>query len=113
MLSYKGARGQTGRLAHDGNVVDPPRLAGPVYRHVSKRIGAVPDALLRPEGVCQYVPSIEGVDWDVWREFASTPSEDRLVVTEQNVAPEVGNGVALPELLGDQVFINSPGFWGG
>lgn len=50
LLAQQQPRGQAGRLARDGHVVRPPRLAVLVHHSQTPAGGAVPDALLRPVG---------------------------------------------------------------
>lgn len=50
LLAQEQTRGQAGRLAGDGHVVRSPRLAVLVHHSDAPAGGAVPDALLRPDG---------------------------------------------------------------
>lgn len=48
LLTQEQTRGQARRLARDGHVVCSPRLAVLVHNSEPPAVGAVPDALLRP-----------------------------------------------------------------
>lgn len=50
LLAQQQTGGQAGRLAHDRHVVRSPRLAVPVHYPEAPAGGAVPDALLGPDG---------------------------------------------------------------
>lgn len=50
LLAQEQTRGQARRLAHDRHVVRPPRLTVFVRHSVTPAGGAVPDALLGPDG---------------------------------------------------------------